>query len=401
MVTIRQCAVLVRGSGTPPGTLTAELPKPLLPCGDRPLLAWLLREFVRFGVEEFVLLTGPLSAEVEARVADLAALLPRHARLVVSREPIGAGTGGAIFHARAHLDERFLLCDSEVLFDCNLARLLSATDADAAGRMLLRHSRDTSRYGVVRMHGDVVREFSREPGLRDNAMTNAGIYRFNLALLKELSPVCSLEAEILPRLAARGALRGTVAESYFRDVGVAQDYANAEQEIPRLLRRRALFLDRDGVVNVDHGYVGSREHFEWMPGAREAIRAATEADWHVFVITNQSGVARGLYDESAVVALHDWMADEARRAGGTIDDIRYCPFHPDGVVAAYRRVSDWRKPAPGMLLDLMRAWELDAGRCVVVGDQESDMAAAAAAGIKGFRFPGGNLLDFIRPIIGG
>src|SRR5205823_2591437 len=109
----------------------------------------------------------------------------------------------------------FLLCNSDAVFDCNLARLLSADDADAAGRMLLRHSHDTSPYGAVRMHGDVVREFSRQPGLRDGAMTNAGIYRFNLALLNELSPVCSLEADLLPRLAARGALRGTVAEGLF------------------------------------------------------------------------------------------------------------------------------------------------------------------------------------------
>jgi D,D-heptose 1,7-bisphosphate phosphatase len=167
------------------------------------------------------------------------------------------------------------------------------------------------------------------------------------------------------------------------------------------LRRRALFFDRDGVINLDRGYVGTRDHFEWMPGARDAIRTATDAGWHVFVITNQSGVARGLYDEAAVTALHGWMTDEVRCAGGTIDDIRYCPFHPDGVVPAYRKVSDWRKPAPGMLLDIMRAWELDRERCLLIGDQDTDLAAAEAAGIEALRFSGGNLLEFIRPIVDG
>jgi D-glycero-D-manno-heptose 1,7-bisphosphate phosphatase len=95
------------------------------------------------------------------------------------------------------------------------------------------------------------------------------------------------------------------------------------------------------------------------------------------------------------------MAGEVRRAGGTIDDIRYCPFHPEAVLPAYRRASDWRKPAPGMLLDLMRAWELAPDRCVMVGDQETDMMAAAAAGMRGLRFPGGNLLEFLRPILNG
>jgi D-glycero-D-manno-heptose 1,7-bisphosphate phosphatase len=112
-------------------------------------------------------------------------------------------------------------------------------------------------------------------------------------------------------------------------------------------------------------------------------------------------VARGHYDEAAVAALHEWMTGEVRRAGGTIDDIRYCPFHPDAAVPAYRRVSDWRKPAPGMLLDLMHVWELDPARCVLVGDQETDMAAADAAGIRGVRFFGGNLADFVRPILTG
>jgi D-glycero-D-manno-heptose 1,7-bisphosphate phosphatase len=360
-----------------------------------------MREFIRFGVEEFVLLAGDSAAQMEAGIADLAALLPRPARLVVSCAPLCAGTGGAIFRARRHLARVFFLCDGDCLFDCNLARLLSVSDSDATGRILLRERSDPPRHGVVRMQGDVVSEFSQHAQPNDGWVTNTGIYRFNRALLDELSPVCSLEADVLPRLADRGALRATVADGTFHDIGVTPDRVRAQPELPRLLRRRALLLDRDGVVNADHGYVSGRDRFEWMPGALAAIRAATEAGWHVFIITNQSGVARGLYDEAAVIALHRWMADEARRAGGTIDDVRYCPFHPDAALPAYRRDSDWRKPGPGMLLDLMRAWELDADRCVVVGDQESDMAAAAAAGIKGFRFPGGNLLDFIRPIIGG
>jgi len=161
----------------------------------------------------------------------------------------------------------------------------------------------------------------------------------------------------------------------------------------------ALFLDRDGVINVDHGYVGSRDRFEWMPGAREAIALATSRGWRVFVVTNQSGVARGRYTEDDVKALHGWMAAEIAAAGGRIDDIRYCPFHPQADIPAYRRVSDWRKPAPGMILDLLRGWSLDPGRCLLIGDQDTDMQAGAAAGIRAAKFPGGNLEDFLRPLL--
>ena len=418
--TVRQCAILAGGLGTRLGALTAATPKPILPCGDRPFLAWLMREFVRFGVNEFVLLTGHLSAEL-ARVAHtIRAGLPAEVTVTLSEEPVRAGTGGALFHARSLLADRFLLCNGDSLFDCNLARLLATAAAQPAlGWLVLRRLADAARFGAVETAGDRVTAFqerpSREPSASDSAFSggsdaaggagaspgliNGGVYLFDRRVVDHFGPTCSLEAEVMPSLAAAGLLRGLEADGYFRDIGVPDDFARAQAEVPALLHRRALFLDRDGVINVDHGYVGSRDRFEFIPGALEAIAAATRAGWHVFIVTNQSGVARGLYDEDAVRALLGWIGDQARLAGGTIDDVRYCPYHEDAVVPAYRRASDWRKPAPGMLLDLIRTWELHPARCVMVGDQPSDMAAAAAAGVAGHMFPGGNLLSFVRPIL--
>jgi len=400
--TIRQCVVLAGGLGTRLGALTAQTPKPILPCGDRPFLAWLLRELVRFGVSEFLLLTGHLSTVVEESLREIEARLPVRARLSVSQEPFRAGTGGAVFHARDRLDRRFLLVNGDSLFDCNLAALLARSaedDADVSGRIVLRRMEDASRYGVVELDEDRVTAFRERPAAGSAGLINAGVYLFDRSVTESLSPRCSLEGEVMPHLARSGRLRGLPASGYFRDIGIPEDLARARTELPVRLRRRALFLDRDGVINVDHGWVGTRERFEWVPGAIEAIRLATEAGWQVFVVTNQSGVARGLYDEAAVRALHAWMADEVRRHGGTIDDIRYCPFHEEAVVPAYRRASDWRKPAPGMILDLIARWELDPARCVLVGDQTRDMQAAAACGVAGHLFPGGDLASFVRPIL--
>ena len=398
--TLSQCAILAGGLASRLGDIARDTPKPVLEIGGRPFLFWLMREFQRFGVDEFVILTGHLNEAVHAAVTQAAAALPRPARLVFSHEPAPAGTAGALRHARSHLAPRFLLCNGDSLFDSNLAALLAAFASDSpevAGRLLLRAVPDASRYGVAQLAGDRVTAFAERPAAGSPGLINAGIYALDRRLVEACPAAGSLERDVLPALAAAGGLRGTVGHGFFIDIGLPDSLATARADLPAVLRRPALFLDRDGVLNHDHGYVGFRERFDWMEGAGDAVRLATSRGWHVFVVSNQSGVARGHYTEQDVTGLMGWIAGQVRGQGGTIDDVRTCPFHPDGSVAAYRRASDWRKPAPGMILDLIRAWQLDPGRCLLVGDQPTDLAAAAAAGIAGHLFPGGNLRDFVAP----
>lgn len=165
------------------------------------------------------------------------------------------------------------------------------------------------------------------------------------------------------------------------------------------IKRPAAFLDRDGVINVDHGFVHTIDRVEWVEGAISAVRLLNDLGYLVFVVTNQSGIARGHYDEAAVEALHRWMAGQMAAAEARVDAFYFCPHHPEAVRDDLRLVCDCRKPAPGMLLRAIAEWPVDRSRSFLIGDRSTDVEAAHAAGINGHLFEGGNLLEKVRDVI--
>jgi D-glycero-D-manno-heptose 1,7-bisphosphate phosphatase len=165
-----------------------------------------------------------------------------------------------------------------------------------------------------------------------------------------------------------------------------------------LQRRPAAFLDRDGVLNVDRGWTHRPDQLEWVAGAHEAVRLLNEAGFYVFVVTNQSGVARGFYDEAAVKALHAHMQQELEAQGARVDAFYYCPHHPEGSVREFAIACLCRKPGIGMLEQASREWPIDRARSFMIGDRDHDIAAADAFNIRGVKFDAleGSLVDVVR-----
>jgi D-glycero-D-manno-heptose 1,7-bisphosphate phosphatase len=161
-------------------------------------------------------------------------------------------------------------------------------------------------------------------------------------------------------------------------------------------KRPALFLDRDGVLNEDRGFVHRWEDFVWVEGAREVVAMFNQAGWLVIVVTNQSGVGRGYYAEDDVHILHARMREDLAAAGAHIDAFYHAPQHPEAPVEAYRHPDPpLRKPNPGMILQALADWPIDRDASFLVGDKPSDLEAALRAGIRGVLFAGGDLKAFL------
>ena len=390
---LRQAVILVGGLGTRLGERTKTTPKPMLPVGGRPFLDTLIDEIARYDAfDEILLLAGHKADSILARYDGT---VRGRARLGVSLEPQPLGTAGALVHAAGRLQQRFLLLNGDSFFDFNILDLAAQAD-ESLVHMALRADVVGDRFGRVVLDGGQVRAFIA-PGQGATGPVNAGIYVVDRSILSRAGQLpASLEQDVFPALAAAGAMTGTSYHGYFIDIGIPEDFARADVELTERLRRPAVFFDRDGVLNHDSGYTFEAGKLQWIEGAREAVKAVNDAGWFAFVVTNQSGVARGFYEESHVHALHRWMADEMAAIGAHIDAFEYCPDHPDGTVERYRRVSDRRKPGPGMITDLLRRFPVRADKSILIGDKPSDLEAARAAGLQGRLFSGGNLKAFVR-----
>ena len=397
---VREALVLAGGLATRLGDLCADVPKCLQPVAGRPFIDHLIWNLRRQGVRRVVLCTGRLHEVVEAHVGNGSAF---GVEAVYAREPEPLGTAGALaLGARQLTGELAYACNGDSLFDANLPdlarRLRNAPDADAA--LALRKEPDAARYGsVTRSANGRILTFG-EKTATGPALVNGGVYCVRTEWLASLPAApASLETDHFPMLAARGRLTSLVSDGYFVDIGLPETLASAQTSLAAWRHKPCAFLDRDGVINVDRFYVHAPEEFTFTEGMPDAIRLLNDAGWLVIVVTNQAGIGRGLYSEAEFTEFKEWIDERLAEAGAHIDATYHCPHHATAGVGEYRRVCDWRKPGPGMLLAAMRDWEPDVARSFMIGDRDKDMEAASAAGVRGVAYRNGNIAELVAGLI--
>jgi len=166
-----------------------------------------------------------------------------------------------------------------------------------------------------------------------------------------------------------------------------------------MAEKKLCLLDRDGVLNVDKDYLHRPEDVEWIPGSLEALAWLKRQGYRVVVVTNQSGVARGYFTEETVRILHDWMGAEVKKAGGEVAAFYYCPHLPGAALKRYDVDCGCRKPKPGMIVQALHDFAVFPQNAFLIGDSHRDIEAAEAAGVKGFLYTGGSLLEFVKKTV--
>ncbi len=388
-----QAVILAGGRGSRLRPLTDTRPKPMIEFHGKPFLGYLLELLREQGFERVLLLLGYLPEVIQDYCSDGRAW---GLEIDYSVSAVEDDTGRRLKLAQPKIDPRFLFmyCDNywPLSFDLMWKRYLAC-----GGSGMLTIYRNDDRYTKDNVEmgedGAIVRydKDRTAPGLRGVDIGFGIFERSVLDLMFEGN--VSFEREVYPALAARRALFAYRTSHRYYSVSSHERLPATAQF---LARQPAVILDRDGVLNKKPPraeYVRSWDEWEWLPGALESLHLLHEAGYHVLVVSNQAGIARGAMTLADVKVIHERMRQEVRRAGGEIDAIYYCPHGWDDGC-------ECRKPKPGMLFQAQREFHLDLSRALLIGDDERDGQAADAAGCPWTLVTKDRtLLDVIRGVV--
>ncbi|MEW9526647.1 MULTISPECIES: HAD-IIIA family hydrolase [Agrobacterium tumefaciens complex] len=387
--------VLCGGKGTRLGL--DGIPKPMVPVHGKPLLELIVENIAASGFRDFVFLNGHLASVIEDHFGD-------GTRFGVSishvTETAPLGTAGSFRQIAANLTEPFIVVYGDILFDIDFAAFVEfARERGGAGTLFVHpndHPHDSDLLTVDRF--DRIVQFHPKPHDDEGRLPNlvsAALYVLSPTALNYIpsSGASDWGRDIFSILAEAEALYAYRSCEYAKDVGTPERIKKAERHLAdgrvkrlnRLTPKPALFLDRDGVINIERDGIYAARDMMLIDGAAQAIRAANDAGIPVICVTNQPGVAKGLLSWEELDAVHAELdAQLAKSAGAFIDDYFICPHHPEagweGEIVELKIACDCRKPLPGLLRQAATRHGIDLGRSWLVGDRYCDIAAANAVG---------------------
>lgn len=395
-----QAVIMAGGKGTRLSAITKdEIPKPMVPLLGKPLLLWQAECLKRNGVRDIIMLIGHLGHVIRDYFGDGSAF---GLRISYYEETEPLGTAGALSRIEDRLEDTFFLAFGDVLFDIDLARMARFHRENGALATLFVHPNshpyDSDLIETDR-EGRVIR-FDSKHNVRDywyDNRVNAGLYVLDRRLCSQISREgkVDLEKDVLAPLCDRGeAVYAYASPEYVKDVGTVERITVAGKELEsgfvaaRNLQRRqkAVFLDRDGTVNVKNGLVYRPEMLELEDCAVEAIRLINRSGRLAILITNQPAVARGLCGIEDILCIHRKLQTLLGNSGVYLDDIQFCPHHPDKGYPEenplYKIPCHCRKPDTGMIETCAEKFNIDLEQSWFIGDSTVDIQTGKNAGTR-------------------
>ena len=396
-----QAVIMAGGKGTRLAALTKdEIPKPMVPIAGKPLLLWQVECLRENGITNLIMVIGHLGEKIQEYFGDGSQF---GVKIEYFLEETPLGTAGSFYYLKDMLKEdKFLMMSGDLLLDIDFARMIAFHNEKGSVATLFVHPNGhpyDSDLLVLDSEERAIR-FDSKHNTRDywyDNCVNAGVFVFDKSICDRVpEPVKrNLENDIIKGMIDEGLpVYGYRSPEYVKDVGtvdrIEQGLADIESGFvsARCLKQkqRCIFLDRDGTINKKNGFISREDEFELEECALEAIKKINKSGYLAVVITNQPSVARGLCEIEDIELIHKKLATILGREGVYLDDILFCPHHPDKGFPeenpAYKIVCDCRKPKTGMIDTAEAKYNIDLSQSWMIGDTTMDIQTGINAGLR-------------------
>ena len=384
--------ILCGGKGSRLGSLTKKIPKPLIKIGTRPFLYYLIKYYQRYNFKKIYLLAGYKGNQIK-KYFNKKKFNFINVEVIIEKQPLG--TGGCLSLIKKKLSKHSLIINGDSFIEYDVRKFLSGKFENKMLLVQNKNYKSNKKLSNLKININKKIYYSKS----NSNIMNGGVYCLSNKILKKIDQRnISLENEIIKKLIFQNKIYGEITKGYFIDIGIRKNLSYATKTLKKNNIKPAAFLDRDGVLNYDYGYVHRYEQFKWMDGSIEALKYLNKKKYRIFVITNQSGIGRGKYTIKDFNTLHQKIKKFLSTKIIYIDDVKFCPHHPIYGISIYKKQCNCRKPKNKLVKDILEEWDIDIKNSFMIGDKISDQQCAKKSNIY-FEFRKKNLFYQTRSIL--
>ncbi len=385
--------ILAGGKGSRIKSLLKKKPKPMAIFNKKPFLEYIIQSYSKYHFKNIFVLAGYKSAEIFNKFEN------KHyncTSITCLKEKKPMGTAGALSILKKKRVNDFILINGDTFLEVNLNKLVKSCSKNSYGSLTLIKNKSYKSNKKLASMGIKNNKIIYQ---KKNNFMNGGIYFFKKKILKFIkNKNTSLEDQLLPGLIKKRKISGLVVKNFFLDIGTPKNFKNAKNLLVKNCTKPAAFLDRDGVINYDTGYVHKIKDFKFRPGVIAGLKLLRNKNYYIFIVTNQAGIGRGIYTESQFYKLQNNLKEKLQKKDIFFDDINFCPYHPDAKIKKYRKITDLRKPGNLMIKQINNKWHIKQKKSFMIGDKISDKICASKSKLY-FEFAKDNFYLQVKKII--
>tara|TARA_B100000963_G_C22626601_1_gene672698 strand:+ start:1753 stop:2940 length:1188 start_codon:yes stop_codon:yes gene_type:complete len=368
--------ILAGGFGTRIKKYLKGKPKPMIKFDKFNFLDLLIRKICTYDINKVYILAGYKGQKIKRKYHNKKINLV-DIECIVEKKP--RGTAGCLNQIKKKLTTNFIVVNGDTFFDIDYNQIINFNLRDNKSFISLAKNKNyKSNKKLINLNIN-----NNKIVYSKSSYINGGIYKFKKTIFKYIIKYnCSLENDILPELIKSKKVSGKKFNDFFLDIGTPKNLIYAKRRLISYLRRPAVFLDRDGTINEDFGYTHQKKDLKFRKGVINGLQKLQKKSFQLFIITNQAGIGKGFFDLNKFYKFQQFMKSYLIKKNIFVNDIEFCPYHPDATIKKYKKQTNLRKPGNLMIKNILNKWPINLSRSVMIGDQKSDYLCAKKSNIK-------------------